>query len=141
MRVVSSNEININGLDAMGGDTTSRGLDVVVSSEAEATASASSSTRSSGQSSLVEQSKPIKRASIGPSRVTVSTSQLVIRGPNGKLLLMVDEANVVLATDKLRVNSESCPSTLLIDVPFLALSRVQYNVASSLPFTWLLVLI
>lgn len=33
-------------------------------------------------------------------------SQLVLRGPDGRLLLMVDESNVHLAIDRLRVNSK-----------------------------------
>lgn len=43
---------------------------------------------------------------LGNTQAEAASSQLVVRGPDGKLLFLVGDSDVVVATDKLRVNSK-----------------------------------
>ena len=49
----------------------------------------------------------LNRLYVGNSRVNGIANQFVVRSTDGRLQFLVSDSNVVVATDKLRVNSKS----------------------------------
>lgn len=55
---------------------------------------------------ILGKSDSLNRLYVGNSRVNGIANQFVVRSPDGRLQFLVSDSNVVVATDKLRVNSK-----------------------------------
>ena len=58
----------------------------------------------------------LNRLNVGNTRVNGMADQFVVRSPDGRLQFLVSDSNVVVATDKLRVNSKSEANTIQYNI-------------------------
>lgn len=124
LRIVSSNEIKINSRFGNSSSTARSPVAEAVVGMNEQNASTSSvqsfssssyvASLSTRSNTTTTSNNPSRSATtsftnklfIGPTMVGAVANQMVIRSPDGKLMLVVDDNVVVLTTSKLRVNSE-----------------------------------